>query len=455
MIRMKRSKPITTGTRVQTRRATLRFSDDKSASGVVLKPLAALNCDYSGGVLQTLPEWEYMLDENGERYNCNIPNILEVGSLKVDKGSQSFRNGYYLITQAGSYLYYMDDEAGFYSVATNRVRVATFFVKMGDEPRLAICTRKGFLLAKLDGSYQTIIQENTLSAGALFKHRIFVAMRGGVVKYSAPEDFTNFTETADGGGSIAFPHCGGEIIAIKTYEDALYIFFKSGIMRLTVGGDPSGFYAERLDYTGGDIFVRTICVCQHAIYFLARGGLYRLKGKRTERLDIEADFPSEENLLEGCSVWKDRPMIRYQKPDGEFQTIVVAQDGKSAFFMYGLETLGRGEDGRVLFTDDLKYLCQLTEKGEHWFEGSFHADPTDFGCIGRKRLERVRFYGEGSFYFTITWNGRRVAKELEFLNGVAELKLNHAEYGEQFKMTFILGRATKITKVQVEYKTFA
>jgi hypothetical protein len=48
-----------------------------------------------------------------------------------------------------------------------------------------------------------------------------------------------------------------------------------------------------------------------------------------------------------------------------------------------------------------------------------------------------------------------VAKELEFLNGVAELKLNHAEYGEQFKMTFILGRATKITKVQVEYKTFA
>ena len=455
MIRMKRSKPISAGTRVRSHRVTMRFTDDKSASGLVLKPLSALACDYSEGVLQTLPEWEYMLDEKGNRYNCNIPNILEVGSLKVDKGSQSFKNAYYLITVAGSYLYYMDDEGGFYSVATNRVRVSTFFVKVKDEPRLAICTRKGFLLAKLDGSYKTVIEEGTLSAGALFKHRIFVAMRGGVVKYSAPEDFTNFNETADGGGSIAFPHCGGEIIAMKTYEDALYIFFKSGIMRLTVGGDPSGFYAERLDYTGGDIFVRTICVCQHAIYFLARSGLYRLKGKKTERLDIEADFPSEENLLEGCSVWKDRPMIRYQKSDGEFQTIVVGKDGKSAFFMHGLETLGRGEDGRVLFTDDLKYLCQLTEKGDHWFEGRFHAESTDFGWIGKKRLERMLFYGEGSFGLVITWNGRRMVKELEFVNGVAELTLNHAEYGEQFQMSFSLGRATKITKVHVEYKTLS
>ena len=40
-------------------------------------------------------------------------------------------------------------------------------------------------------------------------------MREGIVKYSAPEDFTNFDESVDEGGSIEFPNCGGEIVAMK------------------------------------------------------------------------------------------------------------------------------------------------------------------------------------------------------------------------------------------------
>jgi hypothetical protein len=282
-----------------------------------------------------------------------------------------------------------------------------------------------------------------------------VALKGGVLKYSAPEDFSNFGETENLGGSMAFPHCGGEIIAMKPYQDTLYIFFKSGIMRLKAGGEPSGFYAERLDYAGGDIFSRTICVCQHAIYFLSRSGLYRLKGKKTERLDLDVDFPQEETGFEGCSVWKDRPMIRYHVGDDVYTTIIVGKDGKSAFFMKDLADLGRGEDGRVFFTDKGKYLCQLTDKGTYWFDGRFNTQATDFGYSGKKRLECLRFYGEGSFTLSILWNGMIVNKHLEFVNGVAEWRFDRMEYGEEYQMTFELGRMTKITGVQAEYKTVA
>ena len=455
MIRVKRSKPVTVGTRTSAKCVTMRFTGDRDATGLVMKPLEVENCDCSEGFLQTLPEWEYMLNDDGERYNCNIANTLEMGSFKVDEGGKSFKNGYYIITAAGSFIYYLENEGYYYAVATNRVKVAPFFVKTYAGPRIALCTRKGFLLADTKGKYETIIEDETLSAGALYRHRIFLGMVGGVVKYSAPEEFTNFNESVDEGGEIAFPHCGGEIIAMKTYEDALYIFFRSGIMRLKAGGEPSGFYSEELDYTGGDIFPRTICVCQHSIYFLARSGLYRLKGKKTERLDIKADFPTEETGLEGNAVWKDRPMIRYQKADGAFETIIVGKDGKSAFFMSGLDSLGRGEDGRVLFIDKLKYLCQLTDKGTYFFDGRFCAAETDFGCPGKKRLERLRFSGEGNFSLSILYNGMSMGKSLEFENGVAEWKFNRAEAGEKYQMTFELGRGCKITSMQAEFKVFS
>ena len=74
MIRMKRSKPRTSATPMRTRKVTLRFCDDKNAAGVFLRPVEAVDCDYSEGILQTLPEWEYMLDESGNRFNCNIAN---------------------------------------------------------------------------------------------------------------------------------------------------------------------------------------------------------------------------------------------------------------------------------------------------------------------------------------------------------------------------------------------
>ena len=48
-----------------------------------------------------------------------------------------------------------------------------------------------------------------------------------------------------------------------------------------------------------------------------------------------------------------------------------------------------------------------------------------------------------------------ITKKMTFEKGVAEWKIDHMEYGEQYQLTFELGRATKITGLQAEYQTFA
>ena len=428
---------------------TLRFTDEDGA-GVALRPYQAVDCDYSEGVLKTVPEWEPVLRSSGKQYQCNLNNALEVGGRKIDNGEGGYDEVYFITSRTGSIYLYRKDADAFYCVVVNRGRLEYIPVKSLDGQQLLYFTDEGFLWGDTSWSYNEILSDDTLAAGAFFKHRAFVAMKNGGIRYSVPEDFSDFSESSDDGGFIQFPNCGGDIISMKVFEDALYVFFQNGIMRLTVGGDPSNFYSEKLDYTGGDIFYRTICVCQHAIYFLARGGMYRLKGKKTERLPLKAVFPTVETGLEGCAVWQDRPMIRYQEADGTFKTIVVARDGKSAFFMSGLNLLGRSDDGSALFTDHMNGLCRLVEKGTKWYNGSFLAEETDFGVAGKKLLCGLRFRGEGTFTLTMKVNGRTVTREMAFENGVAEWKM--AERGERFAFGFSLGRASKIAEMQATFK---
>lgn len=453
MIRMKRSKPVT-GKGLRWRRVMMRFTNDNNAVGMLLKPVEAVDCDCSSGALQTVPEWECVKNDVGDVIACYVEKPLQVGGVKAERGDGWYGYIYHLINEQGGYFYYNQEEESFNTAVVEKGKVECFFVLVGGLPRMAMCTQKGFLLVGMRGNSELIISEDTLPVGALFRHRIFVGMKGGVLKYSAPEDFTNFNLSADEGGEIAFPHCGGEIIAIKPYEDNLLVFFKNGIVRLKVGGEPSLFRAEQLEYAGGDILPRTICVCQHAVYFLAKSGFYRLRKKTVERLDLDVEVPVAETEREGCAVWKDMPMIRYQKPDGEFVTVVIAKDGKRAFFMSGLNCLGRGEDGAVLFMDDENRFCRLADKGETWLDGRFVSETTDFGWVGKKRLERLRFYGEGNFTLTLIWEGKTMTKHLQFTNGIAEWELYRPEFGERYQMCFELGRQTKIASVQVEYKTF-
>jgi hypothetical protein len=243
-------------------------------------------------------------------------------------------------------------------------------------------------------------------------------------------------------------------VALKAYDDALYIFFESGITRLEVGGVPCDFRAEKIEYTGGDIYARTVCVCDHAIYFMGKGGIYRLKGVKVERLDVGVILPSKASGYEGCSVWKGMPLFRYKQDNGEYKTLAIRADG-STFYMMDLEGLSHGENGKVLFVDSGKRLCQLADanQGEIWFSGYFSTVDTDLGYVGLKTLRKLRFFGEGEVEVSL-WNGiHNINKNLTFENGIAEWKMT--ERGETFRFYFTLQRATKIREVHAEFETVA
>ena len=303
-----------------------------------------------------------------------------------------------------------------------------------------------------NGTYETIISSDVVAAGTLFRHRLFVGMKNGVLKYSAPEDYRNFTESVEDGGQIRFADGSGEIIALKVYDDALYVFFASGIMRLEVGGDPCEFRAEKIDYSGGDIFTRTICICDRAIYFMAQGGVYRLTGKKIERLDLDVILPNKESGFEGCAVWKGLPLFRYKEEDGTYKTLAIRADG-SAFYMMDLIGLSSGDNGKVLFANSARLLYQLVESGQGtvWTTAHCSCVATDFGYVGRKTLRKLCFIGEGSMTVNLDYGHKSLSKVLTFENGRAEWPMS--ERGEKFQLHFSLDRASKVREVIAEFET--
>lgn len=449
MKRVQRSKPVT-AKGLRTRRVDLRLTEDVSAKGLALKIAQMKDCEMENGCIQSLTEWNLVRRSNGQPYQYVNKNVLEVGSMPLDLGHGDYCELYYMLTTDGSFIYYNEAKDGYYVMLADKGRVDVCPVMGKDTTSLALFTEKGFFIGSLQGTYQTVIAEDTLAVGAYFKHRIFVGMKGSEVRYSAPEDFLNFNESSDEGGRMRFSNCGGEIVAMQVYDDALYIFFQSGILRLTASGEPSKFRAEQLDYAGDYILRRTICVCQNAIYFMSASGVYRVKGKKVERLPVKLKLPIVENGKEGCAVWKDRPIFRYNQTG--YQTILLSRDGKTAYPMSDLKGLGRSAGGRVLFVDSYYQFCELINGGIYDYNGTFTAVETDLGYMGKKRLTSIYLQGEGSCFLTMATDlGTIWTKQLTFVGGSTQL--SRRDDGNFFTFRVELGPSSKISAMQVAYTT--
>ena len=447
MKRVQRSKPVTVKA-LRPRRVDLRLTEDVSAKGLALKIWQMKDCEMENGCIQSLTEWNLARRSNGQPYQYVNTNVLEVGSMPLDLGHGDYRELYYMLTTDGSFIYYNEAKNGYYVMLAGKGKVKVCPVMGKDATVFALFTEKGFFIGDLLGNYQTVIEEDTLAAGAYFKHRIFVGMKGSEVRYSAPEDFLNFNESSDEGGRMRFSNCGGEIVAMQVYDDALYIFFQSGILRLTASGEPSKFRAEQLDYAGDYILRRTVCVCQNAMYFMSAGGIYRVKGKRVDRLPVQLKLPIVENGKEGCAVWKDRPIFRYNQMG--FKTIFLSSDGKTVYPMSDLKGLGRSAGGRVLFLDTSYQFCELINGGIYDYNGTFFTLETDFGYVGKKRLMNIYLQGEGTGFLTMTTDlGTIWVKQFAFVGGGTKLSLS--EYGSLFAFRIELGPSSKISAMQVEY----
>lgn len=131
---------------------------------------------------------------------------------------------------------------------------------------------------------------------AAFKNRLFLAGNDGeesLLYYSASNDDEDFT-TASGGGSI---NVGFEINAIKPFRDALYIFGRTNIKKLT-GNSTSNFVVEPVTDDIGCVAGDSVVEVAGDLLFLGPDGIRPIAG--TDKIgDVQLETISKriQNLI--------------------------------------------------------------------------------------------------------------------------------------------------------------
>ncbi len=437
----------------KTHNVQLSFSLQGEKGKGLLVAKSSINCDCRGGKLRKAPAGAPCLKEDGTLRVCNVSDVVRIYLLKeYDATNGSYVERFAVLGKTGLFFIQMLDTQGFTLHMGGIAGAEAVRVADGNK-RSKIVFISGSACMFLDSNYvrRAVTLENTCKTGTFFKHRLFVGVKPAGLACNAPGNELDFTQSVHGGGLLHFPCVGGEIVSVRAFGDKLYVFFEYGILRLTIGGAIKDFKAEEVEYVGGKIYGRTVCVLNNAIFFMASDGLYRFDGKAVNRLFSDfVQLPQEETFYESGVAYLDKALLRYMTVDG-YKTLAVYEDGKDCFYMDGLNALS-GEDGsRCLFINESNLICQLTEDGKIGGKGEFSGAETDFGISGRKTLTKLSFTGKGNVSMTVENGGRTFTRSLAFEEGRAEVKLS--ERGEKFTFYFTLSRGSEISSAVAEIKT--
>lgn len=430
---------------------SLRDTDGKNT----LFAKDSVNCDCRDGKLRTALGGAKLLKADGFPQTCDLEGVTQLIVLKVyDSATKTYTERFGALTESGEFHVQEKADGEFIRIATGMENAGVEqFAGETFRYKLALIGENTCVYFKDDDTFDIAMLEGTSKTGCFFKHRMFVGMRPSKLVCSAPEDELDFTESIHDGGLIRFPCVGGSIVAMKAFDDRLYVFFEYGILKMNASGATKNFTADELQYAGGKIYGRTVCVGNHGLYFMTSDGVYRFDGEEVDRLFPDlVELPKSETLLESGVTFSERVLIRYLTKTG-YRTLVFYEDGKDCYYMDKLPIFSGEEGGRCLFTDENGVICQLRENGEVGFEGRFFGAETDLGVAGRKTLTKLCFEGEGSFSLTVKTGGRSFTREVAFASGVTEVKLS--ERGERFAFDLLLQNGTTISKMTAEFKTVA
>ena len=439
----------------KTRNVRLSFALQGVGRKGVLVAKKGVNCDCRGGKLRKAPAGTPCLKSDRSPRVCTISNVAKICLIKeYSNADGTYVERFSVLDQNGRFYVQRQDTQSFTLLlgglpGADVVRT----VDRNNWVKTVFINGETCLILEANYTGKAVKLANNCKTGAFFKHRLFVGVKPSALACSAPGDELSFTESVYDGGLLRFPCVGGEIVAIKPFEDKLYVFFEYGILKLTVGGAIKDFEAQEIEYVGGKIYGRTVRATNKALFFMAEDGLYRLDGRSVKRLFSDfVQLPKEETLLESGVGYGDKVLIRYLTDEG-YKTLAVYEDGEDCFYMDGLNALSCEEGGRCLFIDENKRICQLSEDGVFGSVGRFIGAETDFGLSGRKTLTKLSFEGKGNVSVTIENGGRTFVRSLIFEDGKAEVKLS--ERGDKFVFHFTLSSGSEISSAVAEVKRLA
>ncbi len=231
------------------------------------------------------------------------------------------------------------------------------------------------------------------SCGAVHAERLFVA-DGYRLRWSAPLEPQNSQEGTQTAGHTDLPSADGEVLAMLSFRDTLYLFRERGIASLGVRGDALAFTASHISAPHG-IVKGSVHRCGESILFLAENGLYSFDGKSCKRLNAggfsELDLSNPSTAVCGESYFATAVF------SGE-KCIWCINGEEGHLIRARAEELFGGED--LLFTAEGE-LFRLTERGLPAMrrkECVLKTERSLFGLSARRKfLDGILIEGRGHF----------------------------------------------------------
>ena len=283
------------------------------------------------------------------------------------------------------------------------------------------------------------------STAAFFGERLFIAS-GETLFYSAPLAPKDWTQSADGAGSVVLPSAGGDILKLVPYRGRLLLFRERGITALAAPGDFLGFEAEELPCAFSELLPSSVARCGSRVLFCSKEGIFSLKGETAERLS----GCGEEHISFGDGAAAVAAGETYYAAvtmkDGEKCILGIGEEG-AVFYRLEAESLAGGSTFRYLCGGSL-YAPDGCAAGER--EPVLWIAPSSFGISEMRYLDRLFVEGEGLFRAELS-TGRGAS----FVSGRAgeEVRLIPPLRGSaaSLKLRFLSDR-TRVLSITLEFR---
>ncbi len=344
-------------------------------------------------------------------YSLRTFHLKKTGTdLVVAEGEKEL----YTLPEQSSGIYSLGEHDYVYDLSVSRLTTLTdkyrfggvsepfhlvrFINKAGTERRYCVMTEN------VSRIMQGLTSQNGKGMGgtccAVHAERIFTA-KNFRVRYTDAVEPDVWTEGRGKGGFIDLPTDAGNILAMQSYKDKLYLFRERGITQLRVLGDELNFKALHLPFGAGVIKEESVAPCGDQICFFTERGLYafnggtasRVENARTDEIDLTAP-------------------VKAVSAHGKFYALVTLKEGRKSlycvepegmdphFIECGAEDIAAGFEFR--FKRNGK-MYALSEKGLPGGDAcAMDAEGIAFTIGDEKFLDAVAIEGEGNFTVTVT-----------------------------------------------------
>ena len=407
------------------------------------------NCDLTDGVIRAgFGITPYLFDDGTELSGASsLPEADAYFTLadKQEDGTYAEKLGF--ITLTGTVFLYDETTGTMKSKYAFGTRMKAVAAIDGEERTGVVFAGEAgvYFYTETDGMVECG-PTKAVAAACVCKDRVFCAEEPFAIRYSAPLQPTDFSESIEDGGRIVLPSVSGKIVALVTFQGAVYVFYEYGISKLETAGGAREFKLEKLGYGGGKIFGDSVGVCSvggEKAFFLASDGAYVFDGENAERICENLKIqPVCEGQVCGHAEFDGKYFLRFVDTDGEKRGLVVDAATKTGYRAFAPKGLSACRGKGICFADS---KLRRLEKDGSFPSGTtyaFSAAKTDFGIAGKKTLESVRFFGEGQIVVMVGTGRREKTVKVKFENGEAKMRVWLR--GEYFSLQIVLKKGASV-----------